>query len=456
MNVLNERDPELIKNPGEIIFTPMYNSTCSVIGRISGIGMTEEELIKVVEPDETVVKIDCNFGHKVYPGYTVAPVKKTSRGRKTTAVKPKQRKGQGDKSSFNCMVQFTVPSTCLMYYDDDTARQQNKQEIVEVLDNGLAVCKKIYKIKLFRNGSISIPGCILEDLTDCISPLLQLCKFLERQIGIFPQIESINSVMRNYKFSTIRNHIDLIGLQNYFANQIVGCIQVNFQDVIDFLKRPAFMDIVSPHFDTWDNYIKGVGKIKVEDHKFDITTLENYMVESKRNKSAFITRETLTHLLHSLIPINIYKAVARVVAKFKEITGYYLGNKICELMVHINIANHMETLRKKINKSKDNQIAGFSYDPDRFTALIIKINSPSGTASKKEVDKQTTIKLYAGGKINIDGANNREEATYIYYWLNNLLRDTEDLLYDPNVNYDELDPDDTWSYNDSDLEDPYE
>jgi len=453
MNVLNERDPELINNPGEIIFTPMYNSTCSVVGKMNGIGMSEEELIKIVEPDNIVVKIDCNFGHKVLPEYAVTAPKKTARGRKTTTVKSKQRKGQGDKSSFNSMIQFMILSSCLIIYDEDMAQKKKKQEIVEILDNGLAVCKKIYKVKLFKNGSVSIPGCILEDLTDCVDPLLQLCKFLERQVGIQPTIEFIKPVMRNYKFSTIGDHIDLIGLQNYFVKQIVGCIKVNFNDIIEFLKKPAFTDIVSPHFDTWENYIKGVGKISVNKHKFDIETLENYMLESGGNKTAFIKRETLNALINKIIPINIYKSVARIVYKFKEITGYYLGNDICELMVHINIAEYMEILRKKINRSKDNQIAGFSYDPDRFTAFIIKINSPSGAATKKEIDKQTTIKLYTSGKINIDGANNREEATYIYYWLNNLLRDTEELLYNPNINYDDLDPEDEWSYADSDYDD---
>lgn len=453
MNVLNDRNSDLINNPGEIIFTPMYNSTCSVTGKLSGIKMKEEDLIKLIEPDEHVVKIDCNYGHKVYPGYKVVVPKKTARGRKTIAPKPKQRKGQGDQSCFHCMIQFTIPSTCLV--NDDLSRHQSKQEILEVLDNGLAVCKKVYKVKLFRNGSISIPGCILEDLTDCVNPLIQLCKFLNRQIGISPNIESINSVMRNYKFSTINKNIDLKNLKHYFSRKMVDSILVNFQDIVDFLRKPAFTDIVSPHFDGWDHYIKNVSKIPVESHNFDLTTLENCMFESKRDKTAFIKHESLDKFINSCIPIKIYKTVARVVSKFRDSTGYYLGDDICEIMVQINITTELDALNKKISKCKDNQIAGFSYDPEKFTAFIIKINSPSGNASKKERDKQTTIKLYYGGKINIDGANNREEATYIYYWLNSLLRDTDDLIYDPSVSYDALDPEDTWSYSDSDATEEY-
>ena len=67
------------------------------------------------------------------------------------------------------------------------------------------------------------------------------------------------------------------------------------------------------------------------------------------------------------------------------------------------------------------------------------------------MEKQTTIKLYSKGKINIDGANNSEEANYLYYWLNTFLRDTPGILYDPEINMDDLDDADEWSYSSSDI-----
>jgi TATA-box binding protein (TBP) (component of TFIID and TFIIIB) len=215
----------------------------------------------------------------------------------------------------------------------------------------------------------------------------------------------------------------------------------------------------SPHFDGWLEYVKYVSKIPVNLHKFDFEILEIMATESKNMKTTFVSSETLETLIINLIPINIYKTVAKVAAKFWECAGYYIGDEICELMVGNILRTNLEKLHEKLNTSKENQISGFVYDPERFTAFLMKINSPahkdfnntSAKQAKKDREKQTTIKLYSKGKINIDGANNSEEANYLYYWLNSFLRDTPGILYDPEVEMDDLDASNEWSYCSSDM-----
>ena len=58
---------------------------------------------------------------------------------------------------------------------------------------------KQYKIKVFRNGKIHIPGILKDDMGDILKPLEILCRFLETNLGVAEiSPESVKATMRNY------------------------------------------------------------------------------------------------------------------------------------------------------------------------------------------------------------------------------------------------------------------
>src|SRR5208282_4167901 len=84
------------------LFSTLENSTCSVDGFLVGISFNEEEIIDLLECEGNIIKIDCNYGHKVSLSYNTEPAeRKSNRGRKKKEKTRKMRKYQGDGSSFN-------------------------------------------------------------------------------------------------------------------------------------------------------------------------------------------------------------------------------------------------------------------------------------------------------------------------------------------------------------------
>jgi hypothetical protein len=103
------------------------------------------------------------------------------------------------------------------------------------------------------------------------------------------------------------------------------------------------------------------------------------------------------------------------------------------------LAKYTEELSVYLTKSKDNLLSHIKYDPEKYPGFLIKVKTPNAV----DLDKKTTIKIFPSGKINIDGANSREEAEFIYYWLNSIFFENPDLIYSTNFNYD--DPDSEFS-----------
>ena len=80
-------------------------------------------------------------------------------------------------------------------------------------------------------------------------------------------------------------------------------------------------------------------------------------------------------------------------------------------------------------------MASVKYDSDIYPGLLMKVNTPL----PDDPNKRTTIKIFRRGKINIDGANNREEAEFIYWWLNEMFINHPEFIYDENYVHNETD-----------------
>lgn len=188
------------------LFTEAKNTTNTVKGYVSGILFHEENLIKLVEPDELVTEYHCNFGRKTHWSYAKPiKVRKTNRGRKKKPKVKKNRKQQGNGTDLNSQITMVIRSiearlTNLQLVPRDELGQLIQDPRFEPLGIDPQLLSKIPNIvlkpKIFRNGKIQIPGLKLKDLQD-------IAEVMESRLKIhFPlaKWESMNLVMSNYRW----------------------------------------------------------------------------------------------------------------------------------------------------------------------------------------------------------------------------------------------------------------
>jgi hypothetical protein len=162
----------------EKIFTELVPSTLTAKGSFSNICFNEEDIIDMLaEPvGGYILKICCNYGVIINqtPNYEMPPVKVrvSNRGRKPKIKKISKRKLQGSGKYFSSQITFEI-------YNPES--------------------KKIYKIKLFRNGGFQVPGISKPDITDLIMPIKTLRTYLQEEfVDDDIEVQYFISVMRNY------------------------------------------------------------------------------------------------------------------------------------------------------------------------------------------------------------------------------------------------------------------
>ena len=173
------------------IFTRPVSTTITLGGKLSNINFMEEELIKVLEPNDDIVAIKCNFGEKISPKYVVPEKsKKTNRGRKKKDKKKKKRKIQGSGKHFNSQISFEVISSNLQ---DDIP--------------------KLYKFKLFRIGKLQLPGVKPKYLPDVIEKIQKIIDLLNDYTDQKIELLEVIPFMKNYKFRVKLQPGQIIDLQ---------------------------------------------------------------------------------------------------------------------------------------------------------------------------------------------------------------------------------------------------
>lgn len=174
------------------MFTAPVITTITMEGFLSNIRCHEEELITDLQADEQFVKIKCNFGEKIYPGYQPPKkVKKSNRGRKKKPPKERKRKRQGTGECFNSQTTFVMPSS----------------DVVPV-DGIVPSDSLMYKFKVFRTGKLQLPGLLTTTVIDDVMILTQrlvgLLNFhlhtCECDYTKITRLINLNPVMKNYKF----------------------------------------------------------------------------------------------------------------------------------------------------------------------------------------------------------------------------------------------------------------
>lgn len=377
------------------LFSIMENSTCTVEGTLRNVEHNEEELIGYLSCEGNIVKVDCNYGHIQAESYRpISRERKSNRGRKKKPKYVKRRRYQGDGSGFNSQVSFTVLGSVIRHKPLTPDKHSliaitiPESEDTPVMERFI----KEYKIKVFRNGKFTVPGVLLEDLSDVMQPLIDLCKYLTELLIEDVGIASLFPVMRNYKFHMLHHRINIRNLQRYCSQHFQHLVNIQFQDVEEYI-----INFVA-------KYASGIAFVTgAKLPEIDSSDLSEVLFRTGRNKTLLVNFDELLDQIAELPLNDIAQRVGLIRGSdemMKKITHYLLQSSF----------NEMQAV---FEKSGNNILSHVKYDPEKYPGFLLKIKTPSF----RDPDKKTTVKIFPSGKINIDGSNTREEAEMIYNWL---------------------------------------
>jgi hypothetical protein len=448
----------------ELLFSPLRSSTLTAKGQLTNVLFNEKDY-ESFECTQKILSVDSNYTHNKYEFWDESIKKKSNRGRKKKIKKVKTRKIQGTGDCMNSQIQFGVTGQhvrkipdfpdkhskpvieCVDVEDDigaeededidvDNTRVLNGmtekrmytiEEIAEnifppvVVPEAHELVIKRYIFLVFRNGRFTLPGILTEDLSDAIEPIKSLCEFLSREFWGEEnkvQLEYIKPTMRNYKFQLINRRIDLLKLQKFCSDHFHTLLNIHFRHVRQYL-------------------VEEISDTKI----IDYTKLKKYLINAPAPKNLYVNYEKLKKSLNTFDIMAHYNKLGDLADLVYDHFSVDLDDELIQFIWSSYIGSFLHALETKLKKDKDNMLSHIKYDPEKYPGFIIKIKTP--IPEKK--DKRTTIKLFKSGKIDIDGANNRQEAEFIYLWLNALFVDNRQLTYNP-LNPSDNEEDDEYSF----------
>ena len=408
------------------IFTKLEVSTLTVGGELSNIYMHEETFIDEVWCHGNIVSIDCNFGHKKLINYKHPTMfKKSSRGRKAKPKPISTRKKQGDASSMVSQVTFSLVAYLLRRIPDHIDKYSDS---AIRLDERTEYILKEYKIKVFRNGKISIPGVRRLDMADMMPSLNELVEYLSTVVNKEVKIKFLHMSLENYKFKLLKEeNMDLRVIRHYFNESITHLYSINFDDIFDYISCPNMFD-KSPRKIGWNKCYNSNHKIKWE-------SMWTVMKQSMLPKNIHVNKD---ELLKDLMSYDFEKYYEKILLTIQRLQFYLieLSNKTISVAIKSYLSKIFYKIMMKYNVSDNNKILSVDYDINKFRGLKLYVRVPS----IHNLQKTCTIKFFRKGKINIDTAKNYQSAQSIYYWLNDLFYENN-FTFDPKKIYDESDSD---------------
>jgi TATA-box binding protein (TBP) (component of TFIID and TFIIIB) len=226
-------------------FTELTHSTGSVKFRLTNVNFRDEKLIKRIQKlrenadaefdilkantiSAQILKIGCNFGEVILPGYKERVTKPptTNRGRKRSKGNKNKRKVQGTGKYFNSQLTFEVKLNLTPFevYTNTKKRKidLNSYELdkKDRRDDGeYRVVSYIYKVKIFRNGKGQIPGLRTEDESEIRKVLKPIKNFFSMYFGHPVRATDFYRFIQNYKSEIIGDYeYEIQKLQNFFKS----------------------------------------------------------------------------------------------------------------------------------------------------------------------------------------------------------------------------------------------
>ena len=209
------------------IFSQHEITTISIESKINGVAnQHEKNLPALSELNECVVFVGSNFDekrHHSYPEIVTNLEKKSKRGRKPKEIpaSKKVRKIQGNGKYMNSQTSYYVKSQ--------------------------TIPGKIYKAKVFRNGSVQIPGIRMSDMSDGINALIEIKKVVYKAINYTPTPEDLENkniriTMRNYRWRFANDNEKILNIDTLLTElvNIANGVPMNNKQTN---KLPGVLDI---------------------------------------------------------------------------------------------------------------------------------------------------------------------------------------------------------------------
>ncbi len=416
MNIFRENEAERAAHLTELksmscMFSPMRSSTITAKGKLANVKFDESELDEL-EGDGNIIKIDSNFVEWRSENYNAPePKKKSNRGRKKKEKKRTNRKIQGTGRCMNSQIMFTILGTHVRKIPDNPDKHS---EIAVPIDKEYETITKPYVFLVFRNGNFTLPGVLTEDMSDVRTPILELCEFMNEMFDDV-KLDSIETSMCNYKFCLVDRQIELRRLQKYCADHFTHLLNIHFRHVKQYLIEHT--------------------------EEIDYGDFHRFLSDADPPKNLFVNFEKLQEAIEGLDLSSLYKKIVDATELAYKHFHISFSFETMKQIWDQYLDKYLIVMEKQFKASSDNQMSHIRYDQEKYPGFIIKIKTPSAD----KLDKRTTIKLFMSGKIDIDGANNRQEAEYIYWWLNSLFVQNRYLSYNP---YTPSDCEDDYSWSD--------
>ncbi|ARA71921.1 hypothetical protein BNJ_00081 [Kaumoebavirus] len=322
-----------------VTFDKLRRSIATIKGRLTNVSIREDLFIKDVEAVGKIAEIHCNFGKKVNPAYSTGkPVKKSNKGRKPLPKPKAERKLQGDGSSMNSQISFWV------------------------------MTHRIFKVKLYRTGSIQVPDCRDRNFND---------------------VREVLEILGNYLSGVLKTDVHY---EDLFATMINYCISAN--SLIDLTR--TYETLLAERKEKYHYYFEDVYRYLIQAKSFDPDRMFA-MLDVSEYKGWYTTKTSLVKKVVRVLEANGVKLSQ--LSETDEETFEKIKNE----------------LRATLMRSKHNIVAQIRYLSERYSGLCIRLRRPYA----HKPDKQLTIKIFGSGKINIDAALSDLDA----YWAAAFIKD---------------------------------
>lgn len=347
-------------------------STMTLDGLITNVRFDKVHAIETLGLTDNIVEIGCNYGHKISEEYLHGPFYKCRIKKKTSKVFDTRRK-QGLGTHFNSQITFTLIT------DVDPTNT--------------------YQVKLFTNGRVQIPG-----IGKCIYGSEVLLDNMIEIIISYVKRHASTLMFRPYMDVNIINIAPI--LQNY-KSITIGSIDCNRPD--RFCRDKHGMLVISVPF----------------------INLNLFEIEVSNRKTL---RDTQFGIRSVAFNPERYAGMLIKFSTPRIVTGIYTIDKLIEmsrLYYHVNAPKNkpkqvnnidIDAQYKRPAKIMPDDLEEDDEDNDdtlqylHIIAIVRKMQNywyENNKAVKKIKAKLTTVKLFKTGKINMDHANNKEQAAII-------------------------------------------
>lgn len=370
----------------EEYFTPLEHTTSTIGGNLSHVNFRYDDQ-EFIENCKTIfstysgpiTNIDSNFMH-LHNTEHPELVRKESKKKKDPGKRKRRQKGDG--TCFESCIEIRVKSS----YKDV---------------NGDLITRT-YRIKVFQNGKLSIPGACMTLFDDIRKPLESVRDFLRILLGTPVEIKELSASMLNYKYKLKPDGNRIRQIDVPMACQIFSKLKsnnplTNTNIILDYLLNNDYSkEGLKYHIVSAQSCVR---QLRVNVDELDQLIRQQQIPERKK------VLETLQYVLAEDMIINpdIYKQI------FKR----YLEKFVIEL--ENILKNSVHNLLRKVK-----------YNSDDSSSVIIEFRSPIPKKSGKGV----TFKIFDSGKINIAGGVSEESSVYMAKYLNKILADpSNNIIY---------------------------